>query len=207
MKLFYSPGACSVAIHVILEEIGRPHELQLVSLKDQAQFTPEFRAVNPKGKVPVLLRDNGKVLTELTAIAFYLGAAYPEAGLWPADLDDQAETLAFVDYIAGTVHPQGFTRQFRASRFTPNPADEAKVVEQGKELAAGYFKTIDETWKGDTWVMPFGYSIADAALFFVEFWAVKRVGMPVPPRIEAHLKAMLGRPAVQRALAASGMSA
>jgi glutathione S-transferase len=207
MKLYYSPGACSVAIHIILEEIGRPYELQLVALKDQAQNTPEFRAINPKGKVPVLVRDSGATLTELTAIAFYLGATFTEAGLWPADVDAQADTLAFVDYITGTVHPQGFTRQFRASRYTPNPADEAKVVEQGKALAAEYLETIDKTWKGDTWVMPQGYSIADAALFFVEYWAVKRVGMPVPARIETHLKAMLGRPAVQRALAASGMAA
>ncbi|MBO1074055.1 glutathione S-transferase family protein [Roseomonas marmotae] len=207
MKLYYSPGACSVGIHVILEETGKPYELELVSLKDQAQNTPEFRAVNPKGKVPVLVRDTGAPLTEFTAIAFYLGARFPEAKLLPAELEAQADTLSFVDYIAGTVHPQAFTRQFRASRFTPNPADEPKVVEQGKALAAEYLGLIDQNWKGETWVMPQGYSIADASLFFVEYWAVKRVGMPVPARIEAHLKAMLERPAVQRALTASGMAA
>jgi glutathione S-transferase len=191
----------------MLEEIGKPFDLELVALKDQAQNSPAFRAVNPKGKVPVLVRDDGGVLTEFTAIAFWLGAAFPEAKLLPANLDAQADTLSFVDYIAGTVHPQGFTRQFRAGRFTPNPADEPKVIEQGKALAAEYLETIDKTWKGGEWVMPQGYSIADAALFFVEYWAVKRVGMPVPARIDAHLKAMLARPAVQRALAASGMAA
>ena len=207
MKLYYSPGACSVGIHVLLEEVGKPFDLELVSLKDQAQNTPEFRAINPKGKVPVLQRDDGSVLTEFTAIAFWLGAKFPEAKLLPAGVDAQADAISFVDYIAGTVHPNGFTRQFRASRFTPNPADEPKVVEQGKTLAAEYLETIDRTWKGGEWVMPQGYSIADAALFFVEYWAVKRVGMPVPARIEAHLNAMLARPAVQRALAASGMAA
>jgi glutathione S-transferase len=207
MKLYYSPGACSIGIHIILEEIGAPYELSLVALKDQAQHKPEFQAINPKSKVPVLEREDGTRLTEFTAIAFWLGAAHAEAGLWPADLDAQAKTLEFVDYIAGTVHPQGFTRQFRAGNFTPTEADQPKVVEQGKALATKYLSLIDETWRGQTWVMPQGYSIADAALFFVEYWAVKRVGMPVPPHIDAHLKAMLGRPAVQRALAASGMAA
>jgi glutathione S-transferase len=202
MKLYHSPGSCAVGIRIILEEIGQPYELEVVSLKDQAQNTPEFRAVNPKGKVPVLRRDDGSVLTEFTAIAFWLGASFPEAKLLPQGLDAQADTLAFVDYIAGTVHPQGFTRQFRASRFTPSPADEPKVVEQGKALAAEYLALIDTHWKGGEWVMPQGYSIADAALFFVENWAANRSGMTVPPRLEAHLAAMKARPAVQRALAA-----
>jgi glutathione S-transferase len=207
MKLFYSPGACSVGIHILLEEIGKPFSLELVSLKEQAQNTPEFQAINPKRKIPLLQRDDGSFLGQYTAIAFWLAAANPEAGLWPAGLEAQARALEFVDYITGTVHPQGFTRQFRAGNFTPSEADQPKVVEQGKALAAQYFQVIDSQWSGDTWVMPEGYGLADSALFFVSFWAIKRVGMPVPARIEAHYQAMLGRPAVQRALAASGMAA
>lgn len=207
MKLFYSPGACSVGIHIVLEEIGKPFSLELVSLKEQAQNTPEFRALNPKGKIPLLQRDDGSLLGQYTAIAFWLAATNPEAGLWPAGVEAQARALEFVDYITGTVHPQGFTRQFRAGMFTPSEADQPKVVEQGKALAAKCFEVIDSQWRGDTWVMPEGYGLADSALFFVSFWAIKRVGMPVPPRITAHYQAMLGRPAVQRALAASGMAA
>lgn len=207
MKLFYSPGACSVGIHIVLEEIGKPFELQLVSLKEQAQNTPEFRALNPKGKVPLLERDDGSLLGQYTAQAFWLAASNPEAGLWPEGLEAQARTLEFVDYITGTVHPQGFTRQFRAPFFAPSEADHPKVVEQGKALATQYFGVIDSQWRGDTWVMPEGYGLADSALFFVSFWAIKRVGLPVPARIEAHFEAMMARPAVQRALAASGMAA
>jgi glutathione S-transferase len=207
MKLYYSPGACSVGIHILLEEIGKPFTLELVSLKDQAQHKPEFLAINPKAKIPLLERDDGSTLGQYTAIAYWLAAGHPEAGLWPAGLEAQARALEFVDYITGTVHPQGFTRQFRAANFTPSEADQPKVVEQGKALATQYFKVIDAQWKGDTWVLPEGYGIADSALFFVSFWAIKRVGLPVPPRIEAHYQAMLGRPAVQRALAASGVTA
>jgi glutathione S-transferase len=207
MKLFYSPGACSVGIHILLEEIGKPFTLELVSLKDQAQHAPGFKALNPKGKIPLLERDDGSLLTQYTAMAYWLAAANPEAGLWPAGLEAQTRALEFVDYITGTVHPQGFTRQFRAGYFTPSEADQPKVVEQGKALATGYFEVIDRQWQGDTWVMPEGYGIADSALFFVEFWAIKRVGLPVAPRITAHYQAMLARPAVQRALAASGVTA
>ena len=72
MKLYYMPGACSIGIHVLLEEIGKPYEAQLVNLREGGQFKPEFTAVNPKSKVPTLVRDDGSVLTEYPAIAWWL---------------------------------------------------------------------------------------------------------------------------------------
>ncbi|HZH45475.1 MAG TPA: glutathione S-transferase N-terminal domain-containing protein, partial [Roseococcus sp.] len=81
MKLYYSPGACSVGIHVLLEEIGKPYEAALTSTREGAQFRPEFVAINPKSKVPTLVRDDGSVLTEYPAIAFWLARTNPEAGL------------------------------------------------------------------------------------------------------------------------------
>ncbi|WP_232476912.1 glutathione S-transferase family protein [Roseomonas sp. KE0001] len=207
MKLYYSPGACSLGIHVILEEIGQPYEAVLVALKDGAQHKPEFQAVNPKAKVPALQRPDGSVLTEWPAIAFYLAASNPQAGLWPEGVEAQARCLEAMDYICGTIHPQGFTRQFRAANFTPTEADQPKVIEQGKALASKGFETLDKLWAGQDWLLPGGYSVADAALFFVSFWAIRRVGMPVPPRITAHFERMLARPAVQRTLATEGLSA
>ena len=70
MKLIYSPGACSLGIHVILEEIGQPFETQRVSTRDGSVHKPEFTAINPKSKVPTLIRDDGSVLTEFQTIAF-----------------------------------------------------------------------------------------------------------------------------------------
>jgi glutathione S-transferase len=206
MKLYYSPGACSFGIHVILEEIGKPYELALVALKDGAQHKPEYMAINPKSKVPALDRGDGRVLTEWPVIAAWLAKANPEKTLMPADLEAETRCREFLDYICGTVHPQGFTRQFRAANFTPREEDIPKVVEQGRQLAAKYFDTIEKTWMGEEWVLPDGYSIADAALFFVEYWAVKRSGMTLPPKLDAHYKAMLARPAVQRALTQEGMA-
>jgi len=207
MKLYYSPGACSVGIHVVLEEIGKPYELALVPLKDGAQYKPDYMAINPKSKVPALQRDDGSVLTEWPVIATWLARTNPQAKLMPTDLEGEIRCLEAMDYICGTIHPQGFTRQFRAANFTPTEADQPKVIEQGKQLATKYFDVLEKGWKGDTWLLPSGYSVADAALFFVEYWATRRSGMTLPPHLDAHLKAMLARPAVQRALQQEGLPA
>ncbi|MBX6746363.1 MAG: glutathione S-transferase N-terminal domain-containing protein [Acetobacteraceae bacterium] len=207
MKLYYSPGACSVGIHVVLEEIGKPYELALVPLKDGAQYKPDYIAINPKSKVPALQRDDGSVLTEWPVIATWLARTNPQAKLMPTDLEGEIRCLEAMDYICGTIHPQGFTRQFRAANFTPTEADQPKVIEQGKQLATKYFDVLEKGWKGDTWLLPSGYSVADAALFFVEYWATRRSGMTLPPHLDAHLKAMLARPAVQRALQQEGLPA
>jgi glutathione S-transferase len=206
MKLYYSPGACSFGIHVILEEVGKPYEIELVALKDGAQHQAPYMAINPKAKVPALDRGDGRVLTEWPVIAAWLAKANPEKTLMPTDLEGETRCREFLDYICGTVHPQGFTRQFRAANFTPREEDQPKVVEQGKQLAAKYFDTIDKNWAGGEWVLPGGYSVADAALFFVAYWAVKRSGMALPPKVDAHYKAMMARPATQRALTQEGMA-
>ena len=207
MKLYYSPGACSLGIHVILEEIGKPYEGVVISLKEQAQLRPDFLEVNPKHKVPALQRDDGSVVTEWPAIALSLAGSAPEAHLWPTALEDQVRCLEMTDYVVGTVHPQAFSRLFAPARFAPGEADHPKVLEIGKANAEKYFRTIAEGWQGGDWALPGGYSLADAALFFVEFWWVKRMGNQLPPLLAAHYERMLARPAVQRALKAEGLEA
>ena len=206
MKLYYSPGACSLGIHVILEEIGKPYELAPVALKEGAQHKPEYMAINPKSKVPALDRGDGRALTEFPVIAWWLAKSNPDAKLIPGDLEGETRCLEMLDYVCGTIHPQGFTRQFRAANFTPREEDQPKVVEQGKALATKYFDTLQKGWHGGTWALPSGYSVADAALFFVEYWATRRSGLTLPPALDSHLKAMLARPAVQRALTQEGLA-
>ena len=207
MKLFYSPGACSLGIHIILEEIGKPYELELVDLKSQKQFTPEFMAVNPKSKVPALdLGDGGHVLTEFPAIALYLGLSNPEKKLVPEGPLGIARTAELVDYVTGTIHPHAFTRQFRPNYFAQREEDYPKAVEQAQANAQKFFGVVDSLWAGDTWLQPQGFTVADAALFFVEFWQVKRVKQALPARVQAHFEAMLARPAVQRVLAQEGLA-
>jgi glutathione S-transferase len=204
MKLYYAPGACSIGIHVLLEEIGKPYEGIAVNLREGAQFKPEFMAINPKSKVPTLARDDGSVLTEYPAIAYWLARTNPFANLLPDDLDKQARALELLDYCVATIHMQGFSRIFRASNYTPNPADEDAVKARGKEIADKGFSVLNDALAGKEYAVgPF--SIADSAMFYVEFWST-RVGVTLPANCAAHLERMLARPAVQRTLQAEGLA-
>ena len=203
MKLYYAPGACSLGIHVLLEEIGKPYELARLNLAEGEQRKPEFAAVNRKGKVPTLVRDDGTVLTEFPAIAWWLALGNPGAGLVPGDAEGQARVLEALDYIVGTVHGQGFGRIFRPARFTPRDADHEEVQAQGRQLFIEGMRLMDEALAGKDWLLG-DFSIADAALFYVEFWAT-RVGIDLPPNCAAHLARMKARPAVQRAMEQEGL--
>jgi glutathione S-transferase len=204
MKLYYAPGACSIGIHVLLEEIGKPYDLEPVNLREGAQYSPDFTAINPKSKVPTLARDDGSVLTEFPAIAYWLARSNPFADLLPDNIDLQAKVLELTDYAVATIHMQGFARQFRSSNFTPNPADEDAVKAKGKEIAEKGFLLLDKAL-GDKEYAVGKFSVADAAMFYVEFWS-KRVGMTLPSNSAAHLDRMLARPAVQRVMQQEGLT-
>jgi glutathione S-transferase len=203
MKLYYSPGACSIGIHVLLEEIGKPYESQAVNLREGEQYKAGFTNVNPKSKVPTLVRDDGSVLTEFPAIAYYLARSNPYANLLPDDIDAQAQALEITDYAVATIHMQGFARQFRPANFSANPAEEEAVKTRGKELAEKGFGVLDKTLAGKDYAVG-KFSIADAAVFYVEFWS-KRVNLPLPANCAAHLERMLARPAVKRVLQQEGL--
>lgn len=204
MKLYYAPGACSIGIHVLLEEIGKPYDSVAVNLREGEQYKPQFTAVNPKSKVPTLARDDGSVLTEFPAIAYWLARSNPFANLLPDDIDQQARALELLDYAVATIHMQGFGRQFRASNFTPSAADEEAVKTKGREIAEKGFVVLDKALEGKEYAVG-KFSIADAAIFYVEFWS-KRVGMALPANCAAHLDRMMARPAVQRVLKQEGLA-
>jgi glutathione S-transferase len=204
MKLYYAPGACSIGIHVLLEELGKPYEAQAVNLREGAQFRPDFTAVNPKSKVPTLVRDDGVVMTEYPSIAFWLARTNPFANLLPDDIDLQAKALELMDFAVATVHMQGFSRMFRATNFSPSGAEEDAVKARGREIAEKGFAVFDKALEGKDYAVG-AYSIADSAIFYVEFWS-QRVGMTLPRNCAAHLERMLARPAVQRMLQQEGLA-
>lgn len=204
MKLYYAPGACSIGIHVLLEEIGKPYERQKLDLQAGDQRQPEFLKINPKGKVPTLVRDDGSVLTEFPAIAWWLALTNPEKELLPPDPEGQARALEVMDYVVGTLHGQGFGRMFRPAMFAPSEADHEQVKARGREIFEGGLKLLDRNLAGKDYVLGSSFSIADAALFYVEFWAADRMRMPLPPTCAAHHQRMKARPAVQRVLQAEG---
>jgi glutathione S-transferase len=204
MKLYYSPGACSLGIHVLLEEIGKPYEVELINVREGMQFQPYFTAVSPKSKVPALQRDDGSVLTEYGAIATWLARTNPDAHLLPADPDSEARAVEALDYLVATVHMQGFTRIARPGNFAPNEADKEAVQTRGREIYAKGLGIIDAALEGREWLAG-AYSLADSALFYVCNWA-PRAGIELPHNVAAHFARMKQRPAVQRALAAEGLS-
>ncbi|HQT67686.1 MAG: glutathione S-transferase [Rhodospirillales bacterium 20-60-12] len=204
MKLYYSPGACSLGIHVLLEEIGKPYEAILTSLREGAQTTPEFLAINPKGKVPVLVLEDGTALTEFVAISQYLAAIHPQALLLPSDPLLAARAVEAISYINGTMHMQGFARIFRPERFSFHIEDKAEVQAIGRDIFATGFGLMERALGEKDYLLG-AFSIADAALFYVEFWAKGRNALELPPGCAAHYERMLARPAVARAMAAEGL--
>ena len=204
MKFFYAPGACSMGIHILLEEIGKPYEAVAISLREGDQFKPAFVAVNPKSKVPALVRDDGSLLTEFPAIAFWLARTNPQAGLLPDDAESQSRALEAMEYATATIHMQGFSRVFRPARFAPSEADAEVVSARGREIIAAGMQNLDTSLAGRDYLLG-GFSIADAALFFVEFWAAERLGMTLPPNVAAHFARMKTRPAVARVMEREGL--
>jgi glutathione S-transferase len=205
MKLFYAPGACSIGIHVMLEEIGAPYEAVAVNLREGAQFQPGFVAVNPKSKVPALERDDGSVLTEYPAIAFWLASRFPSAGLMPSGTDAQARALEATDYCVATMHMQGFSRMFRPANFAPTEADHEAVKARGEEIFQKGLRVMDKALEGREWLAG-TYSFADSALFYVSFWWAARLNKTLPPNVAAHYARMNARPAVQRTMKAEGLA-
>ena len=204
MKLYYAPGACSIGIHVLLEEVGKPYEAVKLDIRGGENNRPPFSEINPKGKVPTIQRDDGSVLTEYPVIAHWLAEAYPEAGLMPGDAEAQLRAAEATDYCVATVHMQGFSRLFRPSNFSPNPSDEDAVKARGKELVDKAFGIMDRQLAGKEWVAG-SYSYADSALFYVEYWGGKRMGMTLPANLAGHLDRMMARPAVHRMIQQEGI--
>ena len=205
MKLFYAPGACSIGIHVLLEEIGKPYDAELVNLREGAQFKPEFTSVNPKSKVPTLQKDDGGVLTEYPAIAVWLAASNPEAKVMPTGADALARALEVTDYCVATMHMQGFGRIFRPTNFGPSEADSEAVKARGTEIFEKGLAWLDKQLAGQDYVTG-EFSFADTAVFYVCFWWAARLNKPLPANVASHYARMNARPAVQRTLKAEGLA-
>jgi glutathione S-transferase len=205
MKLFYMNNACSLGIHMLLTEIGKPFETEKVDFMERAQYQPAFVAMNPKSKVPVLQRDDGSIITEFPAIAYYLARANPEAKLLPADIEGEARALELLDYLIATVHMRGFTRIFRPEMFSPTPEDKEKVQQAGRDVVSKGFELLVPVLGEKKYILG-DFSIVEGALFFLEYWAVHRAKIPLPENFQAHFERLMARPAVQRTLAAEGLA-
>lgn len=202
MKLYMTPGSCSTGIHILLEELDLPFEAYILNLPAGDHTKPEYLAINPKSTIPTLVRNDGSALTEFQAIAYWLARKYPKANLLPGDPDGDALVIETMDYVVGTIHGHGYTRIFTTANYTPHAAEHEAVKARGREIVAQGFAIMNDALAGKEYVAG-NFSIADAALFYVEFWADK-IGIDLPPNCRAHYQRMLTRPVVQRVLREEG---
>lgn len=200
MKLFYKPGACSLASHITLRESGKDFTLDGVDLiKKRLENGDDFFAVNPKGQVPALLLDDGTLLTEGVAIMQYLADSVPDRQLLaPVSSISRYKTLEWLNYIATELH-KGFTPLFR-----PDTPEEYKPTVRA--LLEKKMQYVDGSLKEGQWICGSRFTIADAYLFTVLRWAYGiKLNMDGLTHIAAYMKRMAERPGVAAALKAEGL--
>ncbi|MCM2341717.1 glutathione S-transferase [Rhodoferax sp.] len=210
LKFYMTPGSCSTGIHILLEELDLPFEVTIVNLPAGDHLKPAYRALNPKGTIPTLVLDDGQALTEFQAIAYWLARSYPRKRLLPDDPLQAALALELMDYVVGTVHGQGFTRIFTTDRYLPagltdnhREALQSGVQARGREIVNEALAVIESRLPDAAYALGADFTIADAALFYVEFWSDK-TGLTLPPRCAAHYQLVRNRPVVQRVLREEG---
>ncbi|HEE9908693.1 TPA: glutathione transferase GstA [Citrobacter braakii] len=201
MKLFYKPGACSLASHITLRESGKDFTLDGVDLmKKRLENGDDFFAVNPKGQVPALLLDDGTLLTEGFAIMQYLADTVPDRQLLaPTSSLSRYKTIEWLNYIATELH-KGFTPLFRPD----TPEDFKPTVRALLEKKMQY---VNDALQDNQWICGSRFSIADAYLFTVLRWAYAvKLNMAGLSNIDAYMARMAERPAVAAALKAEGLN-
>jgi glutathione S-transferase len=180
LTLYFAPGASSMAVHIALHEIGVAFEGKPMSFKKNDMRSPDFLAVNPEGKVPTLLID-GRPLTEVAAILYYLAKRFPEVGLLPREnLEAEAQALSWMSFIASTLHP---------------------ARSRGLDYAIEVWGIADRRL-GNGWALGERYSIADIHLFRL-YWRLFNSLKPAAgtfPNLDAHYARMMARSAVQKTI-------
>jgi glutathione S-transferase len=200
IKLYYSPGVCSLSPHIVLKEAGLPHDLVMASTKTHklADGT-DYYTINARGYVPLLELDDGQRLSEGPAIVQYLADLKPESGLAPpAGTMARYRLMEWLNFITSEIH-KGYS-----PLFNPALSDEAKAAFRGK-LAQRY-AWVEDQLEGKDYLMGSGFTVADAYLFTVSNWA-KFVNLDLSPysRISAYMARVAARPAVQAAMKAEGL--
>ncbi|CUH81254.1 glutathione S-transferase family protein [Tropicibacter naphthalenivorans] len=203
MQFYTSPGSCAVGTRILLEETGAEYQAHRFNLGAKEHLNDDYKKLNPKAKVPALVRPDGSVLTETQAIAFWLADAFPEAALLPEGAEGRLRVMELLDYMVGSVHMRGFTFVIVPHKFGPTPEFQEQIKAHGKAQIAIGFGNISEVL-GDKDYLFGAFSVADAVLFYMTRWAVM-VGLDMPANIAAHHNRMLDRPATQRALKGEGI--
>lgn len=197
LKLYYAPGACSLAAHIVLEESGEKYDLQRIDLAKGEQKTEAYLKIHPQGRVPALQLESGENITENTAILPYLGKRF---GLWPSDPVAEARALSLIGLFAASVHP-AHAHISRPERYASDASVFPNIQETGRKAFHGYLAQIDGLLQGRQWLCD-QYSVLDPYALTFYAWGVRR---ELPVADLTHYRAfkdrMLARAAVTRVLA------
>ena len=178
LTLYFAPGSSSMAPHIALHEIGLPFSAKALSFAKNENRSVAYLRLNPEGKVPTLVID-GRPLTEVAAILFYLAKRFPAAGLLPLnDLEADADAISWMSFLASTLHP---------------------ARRRGLDYARRCFALADRRLGQQTWALP-SYSVVDIHLFRL-YWRFCNSLQPAAqefPNLQRHYQHMLARPAVRK---------
>jgi glutathione S-transferase len=200
LTLYYSPGACSMASHIGLEESGAQFEPRLVRVAKGEHLTPEYRRINPRAKVPALQFDDGSVLVENTAILTWVARTHPDQNLMPKDALGEARCISLCTWLSNTVHP-AFGRWLRPERVVEDEACRPAVKDAGKKAFWAGLQEIDGMLDGKTWLVGGQYTVCDPYALVFYSWA-PRLDLPVRElkNYTALKDRLLQRPAVRAVL-------
>jgi glutathione S-transferase len=204
LRLYYSPGACSLVPHVALEETGAEFDAVRKTIAEKAHKRPDYLAINPRGLIPAMIVD-GRLVTENIAVLAYIGHRWPESGQLPLDhVPALVQVFERLSWFATTVHYGGFGPIYRA-RAAGIERSQAELAEDRERLRA-LFAEIDPLLAPGPWLLGDRYCLADPYPLTFRRWA-RRLELDVSPyrHWTAHTARMLERPAVRRALAREGL--
>ena len=200
MKLYYAPGACSLSPHIALREAGLPVELVKVDLRaKKTESGDDYLAINPKGSVPAVRLDDGEVLTEAAVIVQRIADQAPGKKLAPANgTKERVRLQEWLNYIASEVH-KGIGQLFNPAM----PEDYKTAVKNG--LSARQLPYLEKALTGRDYLLG-DFSAADGYLFTILNWTnIHKIDLSAFPNIQAFMKRVAARPAVQEAMKAEGL--
>ena len=201
LRLFYSPGSCALASHIVLEEAGAPYETIRIAFDTAAQHSADFLAINPKGRVPALVTERG-ILSETPAILLFIAQSFPQARLAP--LDDPfatAQLQAFNNYLCSTVHV-AHAHGGRGSRWADEESSFADMKRKVPKTVRACCALIESEMFVGPWVLGESYCLCDPYLYTIANW-LKRDSVDVTtlPKTHSHMQRIEARPAVRKVLA------
>ena len=205
IKLYYAPGACSLASHIALEEAGLQYETQRLNLQNGDQRQPEYLKLNPRGRVPTLVVD-GKVLTENVGIVSYIAGGHGHGKIWPKDTWHQSQAVSTMAWLSNSVHP-AYGHYLRPARYADDEPSQQSIKAKGKATFEAYLREIDSLLEGRKWAIGEHFTAVDGYLVVFYRWG-NRAGLPVKAmkNYTALIDRVVERPAVSKVMADEGIT-